>query len=116
MHALAIVQVLPSLRIVTKPTVDHSRTALRGVGWKKRTTIATEKYDLVSGAILEALPAQPITFTELVARVTKRLPRFDGSLSWYTIACARDLEVRGRIKRHDRPVLYSKPAERSGQR
>jgi Family of unknown function (DUF6958) len=101
---------------VTKSAADHSRTAIRGVGWKKRTTIATEKYDLVSGAILDVLTAQPITFAELVARVTRRLPRFEGSLSWYTITCARELEVRGRIKRSGRPVLYSKPAKRSGQR
>lgn len=91
-----------------------ARTAIRGVGWKKATTIAADKYAVVSKAILSVLPAEPIRFTELVARVARRLPDFDGSVAWYTITCARELEVQGSLRRHPRPVGYSKPAARSG--
>ena len=51
----------------------------------------------------------PITFTQLVERVDARLRDFDGSVAWYTITCARELEVRGQLLRHARPVRYSRP-------
>ncbi len=97
-----------------KPKSKAARTTIRGVGWKKATTIAVDKYAVVSKAVLAVLPTEPIRFTELVERVAKRLPDFDGSVAWYTITCARELEVQGRLRRHPQPVGYSKPAAHSG--
>lgn len=89
------------------PGRSAARTVIRGKGWKKQSTIAADKFDAVARAILASLGATPIRFTELVERVATRLPDFDGSVSWYTITVVRELEVRGMVVRHTRPVLYA---------
>jgi hypothetical protein len=71
--------------------------------------IAAEKYEQVSKAIMSVLPANPIKFTGLVKVVEKQLQNFDGSVAWYTVSVARELEAQGKLIHHTRPVLYSKP-------
>lgn len=89
----------------------EDRTEIRGKGWTKTSHIATHKFDAVAGAILAALDSTPISFTELVERVATKLTDFDGSVAWYTISCARELEVRGQVLRQAKPVRYSKPGK-----
>jgi hypothetical protein len=86
-----------------------ARIAIRGKTWKKKSSISEDKFKAVARAISAVLPAKPIRFTELVERVRAKLPGFQGSVAWYTISVARELEVQGKLLRSVKPVLYSKP-------
>ena len=93
-------------------TKGDSRKSIRGKGWKKSSTIATDKYEMITKAIMGSLTAKPITFSELVKRVGARLDGFEGSIPWYTVSCLRELETEGKITRHRKPVLYSVRTDR----
>lgn len=85
------------------------RIAVRGAQWKRPISIASEKFDQVSKAIISVLPPDPIRFSDLVKLVEKSLPDFEGSIAWYTVTIARELEVQGKLIRQSKPVRYSQP-------
>lgn len=97
-----------------RTTTSVSRIAIRDKGWKRATTIATNKYNVISQAIMSSLPTSPIAFSELVKRVGAKVVSSDGSVPWYTISCLRELEVQGRVLKHQKPVGYSREAAPKG--
>jgi hypothetical protein len=96
------------LETAVRRKAKSTRVQIRGKGWKKASSIAADKYELISGAILKSLSKSPTTFSKLVAKVKAKTPGFSGSVAWYTITCLRELEVRGKVIRHVAPVLYSR--------
>src|SRR5262245_15270843 len=93
--------------MMSTKTKGDSRKSIRGKGWKKSSTIATDEYEMIAKAIIGSLTTKPITFSELVKRLDARLDGFDGSIPWYTVSCLPELETQGKITRHRKPVLYS---------
>jgi hypothetical protein len=89
-------------------TQDQSRVHVRGKGWSKPRSIAADKYQVISRALLTSLPKTPITYSEVVKRVEAKVQSFSGSIPWYTIACLRELEAQGKVMRHVNPVRYSR--------
>ena len=89
-------------------TREPNRVSVKGATWTKSMSISAQKFQQASKAILAVLAAEPIKFTELVHRVSERLSALEGSLSWYTISVARELEVQGKVVRSAKPVRYSK--------
>jgi len=92
----------------TPKTNPKPRVAIRGKNWKHTPTIARDKYEVMSKAILKALTAEPIAFTAMVKRIKAKLKTFDGAISWYAITCLRELETQGKVIRHQKPVRYSR--------
>src|SRR5262249_32157099 len=101
-----------------RKTKTESRTPIRGKGWKRSSSIATDKDETISKVTLSSLTTTPVRFSELVKLVRARVKCFDGSIPWYTMSCLRELESQGRITKHRKPVLYSKKgaAEKPGGR
>ena len=84
-----------------------ARVQIRGNGSSKVSSIAADKYQTISRAILLSLTKTPITFTELVARVTTRARGFNGSIPWYTITGLRELEVRRKVVRRSTGSIFA---------
>lgn len=79
-----------------KITVTHPLT-----GTERKFDAAI--YKPIKAAILQSLKgSKGKTFTELTADVVsiirKKMPRFKGSIPWYTISIRLDLETRGIIE------------------
>lgn len=85
------------------------RKTVRGKEWKKSITIASNKYDIISKAVLKTLTTKPVRFYELAAKVKKAAPKFPGSVSWYTVSALRALENEGKVVRtKGKTITYHK--------
>lgn len=89
---------------MTEKIMTRHPRGLQGVN------ISKEKYDVIRGAILEALHKKgALTFNEITDAVHKKLDgKFDGSISWYVTTVKLDLEARKQIKADkSKPPRYS---------
>jgi len=67
---------------------------------KQGVNIDRKKYDQVREAILAEIDARgEVAFSDLPPAVERRLPSFEGSVSWYTVSVKLDLEARQLIER-----------------
>jgi len=90
-------------------TAEKTGKKIKGKGWKKSITIAFDKYEMLSEAVLKSLTSKPVRFYDLVTKVKKQVPKFQGSVSWYTVSTLRALENEGKITRiKGKVVTYSK--------
>lgn len=76
-----------------------ARKTVQGKEWKRSITIAGDKYNVISKAVLKVLTSKPVRFYELAAKVKKAAPKFPGSVSWYTVSALRALENEGKVVR-----------------
>jgi hypothetical protein len=86
----------------------QARQQIRGKGWRKKFAISADKYAAMSAAILKSLGKTPISFGDMVDKLSDKLESFDGSIPWYAISCLRELETQGKVTKHLKPVRYSK--------
>ena len=92
---------------------SRSRQTIRGKNWKASTSIAKEKFDAIAGAVLKILKKDGMRWGTLVDEVAERLPKFEGSIPWYTTSVLRELETQGKVRREiGPPALYSKLKKR----
>ncbi len=97
------------MRLVTTKKKPAARKPIRAKHWTKTTTIAEDKYVAISKAILTVLTKKPMRWGALADKVTAKLPKFEGSVPWYTISVLRELETQGKVRRElGPPVMYSK--------
>ena len=88
---------------------SKKRKTIRGKGWKSSYDISSDKYSVISRAVLKTLTSKPVRYGELVAKVEKEVKQFPGSVGWYTLAVLRELESEGKVIRSERkPVTYHK--------
>jgi hypothetical protein len=75
---------------------------------KQNKPVTKPNYDLFKGAIVAAVRSRPLTHTQLVDDVTKRVSgKFDGNVSWHTMTVKLDLEARRVIERtSSKPQTY----------
>ena len=67
---------------------------------KRGVNIDRDKYEQIREAILATLEkVDDLPFQKLPPAVARKLPNFDGSVSWYTTTVKLDLEARGLIER-----------------
>jgi Family of unknown function (DUF6958) len=67
---------------------------------KSGKNISTQKYEVISRAILSALRNGELTHTELFCRINEMLKnKFSGNISWYGETVTLDLEARNVIER-----------------
>ncbi|CAG0993898.1 hypothetical protein METP3_02820 [Methanosarcinales archaeon] len=78
--------------------IDNRKT-IRGKGWKRPYNISSDKYAIISKAILKVLTSKPVKFGELVAKVEEEVGTFPGSVEWYMLSSLRELESEGKVIR-----------------
>jgi hypothetical protein len=85
------------------------RKVIRAAHWKRSTSIAQDKFDVISKAILKILGTKGMRWGVLVDRVQAKIPKFEGAVHWYVTSCLRELETQGKVQRAlGPPTLYSK--------
>ena len=68
-----------------------------------------DKFIKISTAMLSILTSNRMRWSDLQAQIEKAVTDFDGSVGWYAVSVARELETQGKIKRDvGPPAFYSK--------